>query len=1086
MTPIARSPRRSTDLLWIAISLLALLPTVYYSYVAFIPGLGFEMWPKSWQVLGAPQCGALPDCVRPGDRILSLAGVEHDRFFADRSLPLFQGFREDGTGSATVLRAGRRVEVPVRLRTGLSALSALGPLQGLFPLVFWFFGTAIVLFLRPRDERWLVLVLFSYTTAVLLASGLASSRHTAGAAIVFHAVIWLFVPLAVHLHALLPSPLFGRHRPYVLAALYLVSLVLAALDASYRLKALPALPVIAFIVGIVSALGLLLGRLFLPAPPSVRLATRIMLYGVALGFAPIAVIFAVLPAVVPRLGAAAPDTRPLFPVALVIGLVAIPIPPASYAYAIYKHTLGALEFRANRLIGAYGFWALYLTLSISLLLAVGAEGLARQSRTLAALLATALVLVFLAPPLRDRFQTLVDRHVFGIRHTPGEVVRLIAEKIPRAFDREVLSRALEREILPTLLVRQSALHLATGATVETLYTQGLPAATREPSRAELEELLAYGRRYLAPGTLPLGSLEWVRLAIPLEIKEEALGVWLLGRRDPDDFYPADDVQLLSTVANQVAPMLDNIRLYERAQLEIEQRRAAELEIRRSEERFRTLFEATLEGIAIVRDGKVIAVNDALTAILDAPAGDLEGRDLAALLDLGTEPLSSVPRETVGRRRGGASVQLEIAGKEHVFEGEDVTVVAIRDIDRRKRDEEERDRLQRQLLLAQKMEAIGRLSAGVAHDFNNCLLAIFGYGDLLLETYRDDEFLRQNLTGLREAGDKAAALTQQLLAFARRQSVEARRVDLNESISGLHRMLHRLLGDDVAITTALHPDLPSVHVDPHRLEQVLVNLAVNARHAMPEGGKLAIRTEPVTVAVEAPAEHDVPPGVWAAISVEDTGLGMDSATQARIFEPFFSTREVGEGTGLGLSTAYGFVQQSGGRIFVDSAPGRGARFTIYLPADFASTVVPRTAAVDEPEAGDETVLLVEDEEKVREVVRRILAARGYLVLEAGSGAAALELAASFAGPIDLLLTDLTMPGLKGTELAAQLLEVRPDLRVLYMSGFRDEAQPAGTPTPPWLQKPFSSQVLARTVRAALGASGSTGPSVPGGEATEASG
>ena len=397
------------------------------------------------------------------------------------------------------------------------------------------------------------------------------------------------------------------------------------------------------------------------------------------------------------------------------------------------------------------------------------------------------------------------------------------------------------------------------------------------------------------------------------------------------------------------------------------------------------------------------------------------------------------------------------------------MVAVRDIARRKHDEAENRMLQRQLLHSQKMEAIGRLSAGVAHDFNNCLLAIFGYADLLLDLYREDEMLARNLAGIKEAGQKAAALTKQLLAFARRQPMETRVVDPNQVVAGVQKMLRRLIGEDVELALDLHPDLPRVKIDPGQMEQVIVNLAVNARHAMPAGGRLTIETEPVVVGTGAPPPHgNLPEGWWVLLAVTDTGVGMDPETQARVFEPFFSTRAPGEGTGLGLSTAYGTVKQSGGHIFVDSAPGEGTRFSIYLPATAEEQdrdAQPGAAA----ETGTETILLVEDEEKVRAVVQRILLGRGYRVLEARSGDEAVALAGGYDGPVHLLLTDVTMPGMKGPELVARLLPGWPQLRVLYMSGYNDEDLPVeGNGAPACLQKPFSAQTLARAVRAVLDA------------------
>jgi signal transduction histidine kinase len=467
----------------------------------------------------------------------------------------------------------------------------------------------------------------------------------------------------------------------------------------------------------------------------------------------------------------------------------------------------------------------------------------------------------------------------------------------------------------------------------------------------------------------------------------------------------------------------------------------------------------------VRNGRILEVNHALLAIFGYSAFELIGRDLSDLVSLGESELGAEPREGMGWMRDRTPVDIEIAGKKYVFQGEDVTVVAIRDIARRKRDEAENKMLQRQLLLSQKMEAIGRLSAGVAHDFNNCLLAIFGYSDLLLEQYPEDPFLFRNLTGIKDAGQKAASLTKQLLAFARRQQMERRVMDVNSVVSGVEKMLQRLLGEDVALLTDLSPGLARIKIDPGQMEQVIVNLAVNARQAMPTGGRLIIRTAPLTVGAGRPAPHaDVPAGSFVVLTVIDTGVGMDPETQQRIFEPFFSTK--GEGTGLGLSTAYGIVRQSGGHIFVDSAPGQGTCFSIYLPATEEREQAKAVELVGGADSGSETILLVEDEEEARAVLRQILLGKGYRVLSAANGDEALVVARDCQERLDLLLTDVTMPRMKGPELAARLLAERPRIRVIYMSGYNEEPLLGGEDAPLCLQKPFSAQALARAVRAVL--------------------
>jgi two-component system cell cycle sensor histidine kinase/response regulator CckA len=1051
---------KAGDLLWILLSLCVLLPTLYYSFIQeSLNNVIFNLNPRDGRVLTAQPC-ATAECLKVGDQVLAFGRLDFATFSRHRGTEMLSGFDAQGFTEARVLRQGRILSFRLRLQPGRQ----WRPPSVLFPLIFWLMGTTAILFLRPRDERWLVLVAFSYVTALWLSSGFVSPTHLRGSAIVFHVVIWFFVPLSVHLHLILPSSLLDRKlRRALLATLYGVALLLALLDGFYLLEGISYGFVLYVAAGLLLSLGLLLLRLFLPLDPAAKLANRVMLFGLCLGLGPLILFFGILPLFQNQISRAAPALWSHLSWFILSSFVSLPLLPMSYIYAIYKHHLGALEFRANRLFGAYSFSALSITAYIAALLLISSRWAPPNEQFLAAVIAASLVFAASAALLREPYQKLIDRHLFGIRHAPEEITNLVSERISTAFDREVLARLLVDEILPTLLIRQSALYLFEGEPHEVLYEQGTPAGP-PPSRAELTALLARAGRYLPP-QVSAAPRAWVRLAVPLTVQSETLGVWLIGRRDPDDYFPVSDIRLLTNVASQVAPMVENIRLYERAQQEIAQRIVAEEEIRRSEARFRNLFEATLEGIAIVKGGRILEVNHAVLAIFGYAADELIGRELADLLPEGSAAESGAPREGIGWKRDGSLVDLEIAAKQYVFQGEDVTVVAIRDIARRKRDEAEKQHLQRQLLNSQKMEAIGRLSAGVAHDFNNCLLAIFGYSDLLLEHYRDDTFLHRNLGGLKDAAQKAAALTRQLLAFARRQPMEAKVVDLNAAIKGVAKMLRRLLGDDVALATELDPMLARVKIDPGKLDQVVVNLAVNARHAMPGGGRLTIRTAAIEVAATGAVPHaDVPPGSYALLTVIDTGVGMDAETQARAFEPFFTTKD--EGTGLGLATAYGIVRQSGGHIFVESSPGAGARFSIYLPATRE-----REARVAEPagaraDTGLEAILLVEDESGVRTVLHRILASRGYRVLAATCADEALEMARRNGAGIDLLLTDITLPRIEGPELAATLLAEQPRMRVLYMSAYSAGPLPSGAGAPICLQKPFSAQTLARTVRAVL--------------------
>ena len=1063
----ARHPAawKATDLFLVLVCIVILVPCVYYPYSFAVPDWGFTLGTSDWTVISAAPCPPQASCLKPGDQVLRIEGVGYHEFVHDRWLSVPELFGPDGTARIDLIRQGRPLTLDVSFaarRVGLDQLI----FSMAAPLVFWLMGTVAAIFLRPRDGRWLVLVLFSYDTALWIASGIA--QRTAGSAFVFHALIWFFPPLCLHLHLALPSPL-GRAswRRWGLASLYSLSLAAAVADFFHLLERIPYLYLWYTLAGVGLSMVLLLLRLVLPVGAAARVAVRIMLYGIFLGLMPLMLFQGVLPVLLHDVLREGQSLRWAYSYIYGLSAFSVPILPMSYIYAIYKHNLGALEFRANRLLGTYTFsvllFASYTAIFFVLSRRWGAGG---SNEFLSVVLLVSLAFVAIAPLLRDRFQGLVDRHVFGIRHSAEEVIGIVSSRIPTAFDREVLARVVANEILPTLLIRQSALYLFEGERKETLYEQAVPAGEPEPAADELRALLAVSGRYLRPRG-ESAPRSWVRLVIPLVVQTQPIGVWLLGRRDPDDYFPASDVQLLSTVANQIAPMAENVRLYEKAQQEIAQRRAAEEEIRRSEERFRTLFEATHEGIAIVRNGVMLEVNQALLAIFGYRPEEIIGRPLSDLV-AGEVDLEGVPRESVGFQRDGGAVDVEIAGKRYLFQGEEVAVVAIRDIAQRKHDEAENKMLQRQLLHSQKMEAIGRLSAGVAHDFNNCLLAIFGYSDLLLERYGDDAFLGRNLTGIKEAGQRAAALTKQLLAFARRQPMETRVMGLNPVIAGLEKMLQRLLGEDIQLITQLHSELGKVKIDSGQMEQVIVNLAVNARHAMPSGGRLTLRTIPLDVRDGGAAPHaNVPPGSYVLLTVTDTGTGMDAVTQARVFEPFFSTK--GEGTGLGLSTAYGIVRQSGGHIFVNSAPGEGACFSLYLPVTREAEVVRGGASPGASDRGSETILLVEDEDEVRTVLNQILVSKGYRVLQASSGEEALILSRLHRGAVHLLLTDVTMPEMKGPELAQRLRGERPQTRIVFMSGYNDEQLWDGGPSSPiCLQKPFSPQVLGETLRTVLDA------------------
>ncbi|MBI4676741.1 MAG: response regulator [Elusimicrobia bacterium] len=420
-------------------------------------------------------------------------------------------------------------------------------------------------------------------------------------------------------------------------------------------------------------------------------------------------------------------------------------------------------------------------------------------------------------------------------------------------------------------------------------------------------------------------------------------------------------------------------------------------------------------------------------------------------------------EAVAAMRAGAS---DFISKEH-------TARLLPAIERELREAEARRaarQVSEQFRQSQKLEAVGRLAGGVAHDFNNLLTTIMGNCEFLLEATAAGDPKRKDLEEIRAAGQKAAALTRQLLAFSRKQILQLKVLDLNAVVADSERLLRRLIGEDIALRVAMGKDLPPIKADPGQIEQVVMNLAVNARDAMPRGGKLTIATSNYVVDENHPrVEFDVKPGPHVMLSVSDTGCGMDETVRPRIFEPFFTTKELGKGTGLGLSTVYGIVKQSAGCVCVQSRPGEGTTFKICFPAASGPAEPLAKEAAPRSLKGSETILVVEDDEKVRALVKRILSSRGYLVLAAADGDEALRISAERRDAIHLVITDVVMPRMSGADLAREIRKSRPMAKVLYLSGYTDDVIAERGILKPGirlLQKPFDADILCRRVREAI--------------------
>lgn len=514
---------------------------------------------------------------------------------------------------------------------------------------------------------------------------------------------------------------------------------------------------------------------------------------------------------------------------------------------------------------------------------------------------------------------------------------------------------------------------------------------------------------------------------------------------------------------------------------LDRRRVGE-QLREREEYFRALIEKAHDIIAVLdADAALKYASPAVWPVLGYTPEELVGRSLLDLVH--AEDAEATVRafaEGVATGQGGRGFEFRLRRKDGGYRTLEaigqylLNDPVVRGVVINARDVTDRRLLERQLVQSQKMEAVGRLAGGVAHDFNNVLTAILGYTGLLLDGLPALSPLRPDLDEIRNAANRATGLTRQLLAFSRKQALETRVLDLNDLVKEMDRLLRRLLGEDIDVVTTLASGVAQVRADAGQLEQVVVNLAVNARDAMPEGGKLTIETQNVELD-QSYAEGHLPvrPGRYVMIAVSDTGVGMSAETMSHVFEPFFTTKEPGKGTGLGLATVYGIVKQSGGSVWCYSEPGQGTTFKVYLPRVDAPVDRVEPSAPAGPRHGTETILLVEDETELRHMTRRLLEKHGYSVLEAASSEAALGIARLHPGPIHLLLTDVVLPGESGRRLADELLVRRPELRSLFMSGYTEEAivhRGVLAANTAFIHKPFTGDGLAAKVRQVLDARG----------------
>ncbi|MBN2343272.1 MAG: response regulator [Deltaproteobacteria bacterium] len=522
-----------------------------------------------------------------------------------------------------------------------------------------------------------------------------------------------------------------------------------------------------------------------------------------------------------------------------------------------------------------------------------------------------------------------------------------------------------------------------------------------------------------------------------------------------------------------------------------ERKRSEEALRRSEERFRTVVDASIDTlISVDLDGSISLFNQAATRMLKYEWTEVIGQSIDMLISpdyradvnffVASQSSVSVPSHRIigntievdALTKGGEKLPVELSLSYGTRGREDFLLVIMRDISEKRRSQEVLEETEAQLRLSQKMEAIGRLAGGVAHDFNNLLGAILGYSDVMLLDVKEGDPLREDILEISRAAKRAAELTRQLLVFSRKQVMQPQVFSMNVVVEGAKRMLGRLIGEDIHLETHLEDELKTTKADPVQMEQVIMNLVVNARDAMPDGGKLSIRTYNVKIPIENAIRdfQNSISGDAVVLEVEDTGMGMSDEVLSHIFEPFFTTKEQGKGTGLGLSTVFGIVKQSDGVITVNSEISQGTTFKVYMPAvDEITEQLQIIAERREPHRGTETILVVEDEQMLRSLICRLLRKSGYKVFEAADGQEAITFIDGFDGHMDLLITDVVMPKMNGRNLAEIAVKRNKGLKVLFMSGYADDTlmqHGVFNVGQSYIQKPFSADALCLRVRQIL--------------------
>ena len=907
-----------SDWMLVLISAAVLLTYLYYtvSFVGYVPYPGFTPTQAAdgWLVTDSLQPNIFVD-----DIIVRIESITYDDYLGDRLSVLFDGFSPGDIVSEIETIDGRIESIVMPEPTLASRLRRLIATIWFFP--FWAAGTAVLLFVRPRDVRWRLLIAFMYLTGLWAALGPVGGWHIGGSRVLAGAIAWSMAPIFLHLHLIVPSPLFERQQKIFLPILYVITFSLIVLELFQVSPGSATL--IVLVAAIMVSISLLVYRSFAQtSSKSDRMATRLMLAGIALAFGP-----GIMMVFVPTLlGLNVPG-----PVGLALAYIALPVLPISYTYAIYKRQMGAVEFRMNRLLSYYSFILLLPTLFILFLL-IGEQWISSSAGRMFYLLVVSIAFALVTPPLLNKFQNILNKLAYGTEHDPDNIIRVFAKQIPSALTREALRDLITQQITPSLLIRQSALYLSNNGSFETLYENNVPRSGKLSAKSHLNDLLIGAGTYRVPDSGYAGDFEWVRLSLSLVSRDEIKGIWLLGRRDPDDFYPRNDIDLLQTLTNQIAPVIENIELYEALQLHADSL-AEEIAHRTSElieekDRTQAILDSAGEGIFFTDAvGTILYTNPAMARLsgydTDAHIGktlDLwqaDGKDSEKYRDLWESIYD-------GKGWGG---ELQLRCEDGSLKTVNLTVAPIQsqnghltgfvgvqsDISKMK----EVDRLKSNII------------SSVSHEMKTPLTTIKTYVMLLEKGKKEKRELYFSI--LNRETDRLTAIIEDLLDLSSLEAGEIKSTPLPISAMMVVEEVitsssTRAESKHIEIAWQENGQLPRVIADSNQLEQILSNLVINAINYTPKGGRITLSSGLGQLNEEA--------AVW--LQVSDTGPGIDEDELPFLFDRFYrgqAARDSGSpGTGLGLTICRELLERNGGKMDVENNPEGGAAFTVWLPIE----------------------------------------------------------------------------------------------------------------------------------------------------------